>query len=70
MDTTLCPPSPHTCNVFYLIKDVQRLGHPQHFDAVLYADNVAKSVNAVGSRSDSVFHVSHQFASSFIPAPF
>ena len=37
---------------------------------LLYADNAPKSIHAVGSRSHSAFCFSHQFASSFIPAPF
>ena len=59
----------------YLIKDVERLGRPQHFlDAVLYADNAPRRINAAGSRSDSAFRFSHHFALFFalffIPAPF
>jgi hypothetical protein len=43
-------------NLPLLIKDVERLGHLQHFlDAVLYADNTPTSINAVGSRSQSAF---------------
>ena len=42
------------CMVSFLIKDIERLGHPQHF-CVLCADNAPTSLNAVGSRSDSVF---------------
>ena len=51
---------------------------PPHLNRVLppptpcthCTDNAPKSINAAGSRSDSAFHFSHQFASSVIPAPF
>ena len=50
------PPSPGNARCVYLIKDVARLGEPQHFpDAVLYADRAPKSMNAVGACSDSAF---------------
>ena len=39
-----------------LIKDIERLGHPQHFlDAVLYADHAPRSITALDSHSDSAF---------------
>ena len=42
--------------IFDLIKDVEWPGHPLHcLDAVLYAENTPKSMNAVGSCSDPAF---------------
>ena len=71
-----CPPSPsalrHAGNAWRLslIKGVVRLGHPHFLDAVLYAGNAPNSISAVGSRSDSAFHFSRQFALCYFPAPF